>query len=95
MNYQTPTHRGVNYEEYRKFGDNLKRILAVKGISQAELSRRMNFDHPCNVYNWCNGHSMPTRKNMIALLDILDINIEELWKETEAGDPSDEVNVIR
>ena len=60
-----------------KFEKNVKSILEEKGMSQAELARRMN-TAKSTVSNWLKSHREPTISSILKIMEALDCTFEEL-----------------
>ena len=49
-------------------------------MNKYEIADKIGISHQA-VYNWYNGKSLPSLKNMVKLSEILNISIEEILKQ--------------
>lgn len=78
-----------------RFSANLRRVREAAGMTQAELSRRVEV-HPTNVCFWEHGERMPRLDTVVKLVSVLDCRADELiegmvWKANAEGYGSFEV----
>lgn len=66
------------------FSTNLKRILATKGMSQSELSRKLSCSVP-SVNAWCQGTSMPRTNMLEKICQVLNVNRDDLLQDKTAA----------
>jgi transcriptional regulator with XRE-family HTH domain len=59
-------------EDLKPFAQELVRLLALRGLSQAYFADLINVS-PSAVSNWTNGRQQPTRENIAAAEDILSV----------------------
>lgn len=59
-------------EELRPFAEELLRLLAVRGMSQAQFADFINVSSSA-VSNWTNGRQRPTTANIEAAEDVLSV----------------------
>ncbi len=59
-------------EDLRPFAQELVRLLALRGLSQAHFADLLNVS-PSAISNWTNGRQQPTRENITAAEDILSV----------------------
>lgn len=59
------------------FAKNLKRFRKRKGLSQAELARRLNYGYTA-IANYESGRNEPSFDTLIELAEILGITVDEL-----------------
>jgi transcriptional regulator with XRE-family HTH domain len=57
--------------------ERLRRYLEEEGISQAELARRAGVSQP-TVWEWLNGHSLPSADSLRTLSRVTGVSIDEL-----------------
>ena len=57
--------------------ERLKRYLDEEDISQAEFARQMGVSQP-TVWEWLNGHSLPSADRLRKLSQLTGISIDEL-----------------
>lgn len=57
--------------------DNLKAALEKRGLSQADLARKLDVTRT-TVSNWCSGQRTPTLANMQAIAKALDMTMGEI-----------------
>lgn len=62
-----------------KLGNNLKRIRTQKGISQGDISRKLNMDR-AYISGIENGKRNPTLSNIEKLAKSLGVSVDELLK---------------
>lgn len=62
-----------------KLGNNLKRIRTQKGISQGDISRKLNMDR-AYISGIENGKRNPTLSSLEKIAQALEISIDELLK---------------
>lgn len=62
-----------------KLGNNLKRIRTQKGISQGDISRKLNMDR-AYISGIENGKRNPTLSNIEKIAKALDVSVDELLK---------------
>ena len=65
--------------EAEKLGENLKRIRTAKGISQGEISRKLEVDKSF-VSNIENGKTNPTLSTIAKIAKAIGVSIGELMK---------------
>jgi len=65
--------------EAEKLGENLKRIRTAKGISQGEISRKLEVDKSC-VSNIENGKTNPTLSTIAKIAKAIGVSVGELMK---------------
>ncbi|HET7510791.1 MAG TPA: helix-turn-helix transcriptional regulator [Solirubrobacterales bacterium] len=80
-----------------RFSANLRRAREAAGMTQAELSRRVEV-HPSHVCFWENGRRMPRLDTLVKLVSVLDCRADELiegmvWRPNVEGYGSFEVEV--
>lgn len=63
--------------------ERIKRVRRERGWSQAELARRMPVTQP-SVADWESGRKVPSMKNMVRLVKLLDVGFE--WLSTGRGE---------
>lgn len=61
----------------KKLGDNIKRILKDKRMTQSELARRMGVTRSA-VYYWANGKANVLNSNLTAIAMCLGVTIKDL-----------------
>lgn len=59
------------------FNKNLKLIMFEKGLSQAELGKKMGIGQS-RISKWITGYETPTIKNLEKIAKALDISVSEL-----------------
>jgi len=59
-------------EDLRPFADELARLLALRGLSQAHFADLLNVSSSA-VSNWTNGRQQPTRENIQMAEDVLSV----------------------
>ena len=64
------------------FSDNLRRILRLKLIHQAEFARQMGVSRQ-TVNKWCNGE-MPSMARLSTIADALDCSVDDLLMEKKS-----------
>lgn len=74
-------------ETARAFGRRLRQILGTKGVSGAELARRVKVS-PNTVSGWTTGSSAPDHKHLIRIIQALDADPAELLRDDGASTPS-------
>ena len=62
----------------RETGINLHRIMDKRGITPKDIKEFLNLGSVQTVYNWCNGHNMPTIDNLYALSQLLQVSMDEM-----------------
>jgi len=81
-------------EEGRAFGRRLRDTLTLKGVSGAELARRVKVS-PNAVSGWTTGSSAPDYKHLIRIIQALDVDPAELLGGSTAAPqltlPSDQL----
>lgn len=60
-----------------RFGENLKQLRNIKGISQKQLAEDMNITLK-TVSHWETGYSEPSIGQLINLANYFDVTIDEL-----------------
>lgn len=80
-----------------RFSANLRRAREAAGMTQAELSRRVEV-HPSHVCFWENGRRMPRLDTVVKLVSALDCRADELiegmvWRPNVEGYGNFEVEV--
>jgi len=65
--------------EAEKLGENLKRIRTAKGISQGEISRKLEVDKSF-VSNIENGKTNPTLSTIAKIAKAIGVSVGELMK---------------
>ncbi len=65
--------------ESEKMGKNLKRIRTAKGISQGEISRKLEVDKSF-VSNIENGKTNPTLSTIVKIAKAIGVSVGELMK---------------
>jgi len=65
--------------EAEKLGENLKRIRTAKGISQGEISRKLEVDKSF-VSNIENGKTNPTLSTIVKIAKAIGVSVGELMK---------------
>lgn len=80
------------------FGDNLKTVRKIKGVSQEELAVRLNVVRQ-TVSKWEKGLSVPDADIIIKIADIFEISVSELLgakieKETDKNDVAEQLSRI-
>lgn len=65
--------------EAEKLGKNLKRIRTTKGISQGEISRKLEVDKSF-VSNIENGKTNPTLSTIAKIAKAIEVSVGELMK---------------
>lgn len=63
------------------FNDSLKRLLAERGITKAQLSRMTGISDS-NISDYCSGKKGPTLTNAVAIADAFAISLDELAGRT-------------
>lgn len=58
-------------------GQNLKDLLAEKGVSYLTTSEAVDVD-PATIYLWCNAKRKMTLLNALRLADFLDCDVDDL-----------------
>lgn len=53
--------------------ERLNKALREKGVTQAELARRLNLP-PTNIWRWCKGDRLPGAQNIRLICKSLDIS---------------------
>ena len=69
----------------KKIGDNIKRLLKEKHMSQAELGRRMGVTRSA-AYYWANGKCNILNANLPSIAMCLGVNVKELLDGIEMED---------
>jgi len=59
------------------FSNNLNTLMQSQNLTQALIAEMLDIDRR-NVWNWCQGISMPTSKNLVKLAKVLEVKISEL-----------------
>lgn len=62
----------------KQFGKNLKQIRRQKGLTQEQLAEFIGMDTR-NLCKMENGNHFPQAKNLEKIIEVLDINIKELF----------------
>uniref|UniRef100_UPI004056DB42 helix-turn-helix domain-containing protein n=1 Tax=Acetatifactor sp. TaxID=1872090 RepID=UPI004056DB42 len=62
----------------RETGINLHRIMDKRGITPKDIKDHLHLTSVQSVYNWCNGHNMPTIDNLYALSQLLQVPIDAI-----------------
>ena len=62
----------------RETGLNLHRIMDKRGITPKDIKDHLHLTSVQSVYNWCNGHNMPTIDNLYALSQLLQVPIDAI-----------------
>ena len=65
--------------EAERLGKNIKRIRTTKGISQGEISRRLNVDKSF-ISNIENGKTNPTLETIVKIAKAIGVSVGELMK---------------
>lgn len=66
--------------------DRLRRWLADTETSQTGLAELVGVKQP-TVWEWINGDSMPSGKNLLRLSDVTGLSIDELLSAPQTGKP--------
>ena len=67
---------------YKFFGDNLKRILREKNISQKQLSQKIGL-HPMQISRWMMAKSQPSFDSIAAICEVINIEPDQLFRNPE------------
>lgn len=72
-------HKRYIFNEDREgFGDNLKKLMAVKGYTLQDLSEKISYDES-TIKKWRSGSRIPSLETLKELAQIFDISIHELY----------------
>lgn len=66
----------------KRFGENLKRIMALRDIDASQLSRETGIARP-TIYTYMRGSNIPNLVIMSLLADVLDTSIDALYGHTK------------
>ena len=73
-----PAHRVTEQDNVREtFARNLKRLMYADGLSQKDLSEKINAA-PSTVSAWCNGDKLPRMETIQQLADLFDVDKSDL-----------------
>ncbi len=72
------------------FADRLRELMAVKCVTQEELSDRVGCSQPA-ISQMLNRKSRPQKKSILKLADALKVQPQELWPDMEVADMLDAV----
>lgn len=61
-----------------KTGQNLKRIMRLKGYTVKVIQEHLKLSTPQAIYHWFDGKSMPTIDNLYALSDLFCISVDSM-----------------
>ena len=61
-----------------KTGQNIKRIMCVKGFTVRDIQRFLGLETPQSIYHWFDGKSMPTLDNIYALSELFHIPVDDM-----------------
>ena len=61
-----------------KTGQNLKRIMQLKGYTVKDIQEHLKLSTPQAIYHWFDGKSMPTIDNLYALSDLFCISVDTM-----------------
>jgi transcriptional regulator with XRE-family HTH domain len=59
-------------------GQNIKRIMQLKGLSVKDIQVHLELTTPQSVYHWFDGRSLPTIDNLYALSDLFHLPVDAL-----------------
>ncbi len=76
-------------------GQNIKRILNMKGLSIRDIQRYLGFTAPQSIYHWFDGKSLPTIDNLYALSQILDLPIDSMIIGNRKNEKASATNRVR
>lgn len=59
-------------------GDQIRFLMAVCGLSVADVQEYMGFSTQQAVYHWLNGRSLPSIDNMYALSELFQVRVDDI-----------------
>ena len=61
-----------------KTGQNLKRIMQLKGYTVKDIQEHLKLSTPQAIYHWFDGMTMPTLDNMYALSELFRMPVDAI-----------------
>lgn len=59
-------------------GQNIRRIMQIKGLTVRDVQKYLGFATPQAVYHWFNGRSMPSLDNFYALSELFQVSVDAM-----------------
>ena len=59
-------------------GQNIKRIMQVKGLTVKDVQEFLELSTPQSIYHWFEGRNLPTIDNLYALSELFEVPIDYL-----------------
>ena len=72
-----------------RFNENLKKIIAERGMTNAEIADKIGVCHP-TLGTWCSGQYVPTLFNAFLLSEVLGVGLDELVCGEDSRDENNE-----
>mgnify|MGYP002516839221 CR=1 FL=1 len=69
-------------------GQRIHNVMKERGYTVRQIQEKLDLICPHTVYKWIHGCCIPSTDNLYRLSKILDVSMEDLLMEVEAGDKS-------
>ena len=63
-----------------KTGQNIKRIMQVKGLTVKDIQAFLQLGTPQGIYHWFEGKTMPTLDNIYALSELFQMPVDDILR---------------
>ena len=64
--------------DLERTGQNIKRIMQLKGLSVKDVQDFLELSTPQSIYHWFDGRNLPTIDNLYALSDLFQIPVDAM-----------------
>lgn len=64
-----------------KTGQNMKRIMQLKGFTVKDIQEFLELSTPQSIYHWFDGRNLPTIDNLYALSELFQIPVDAMLVE--------------
>lgn len=70
--------RGHPVIDLKRTGQNIKRIMKLKGLSVKDVQKFLELSTSQSIYHWFEGRSLPTIDNLYALSELFQLSVDEM-----------------
>lgn len=64
--------------DLKRTGQNIKRIMLLKGLSVKDVQDFLELSTPQSIYHWFDGRNLPTIDNMYALSELFQVPVDAM-----------------
>lgn len=64
--------------DLKRTGQNIKRIMQLKGFSVKDVQDYLELSTPQSIYHWFDGRNLPTIDNLYALSELFQIPVDAM-----------------